>query len=52
MRKPPCENRTQNLLVPKFYLTPNMPLSYKAMETSTLLCVYKPLTLLIYFTIT
>ncbi|MFS7946488.1 hypothetical protein Hanom_Chr06g00536861 [Helianthus anomalus] len=31
MGKPPCGNRTQDLLVAKPYLTPKMPLGYKAM---------------------
>ncbi|MFS8008353.1 hypothetical protein Hanom_Chr14g01271671 [Helianthus anomalus] len=31
MRKLPCGNRTQDLLVPKSYPTPKMPLGYKAM---------------------
>ncbi|KAF5795554.1 hypothetical protein HanXRQr2_Chr08g0341061 [Helianthus annuus] len=31
MGKPPCRNRTQDLLVPKPYPTTKMPLGYKAM---------------------
>ncbi|MFS7954163.1 hypothetical protein Hanom_Chr07g00627071 [Helianthus anomalus] len=31
--KPPCENRTQNLLVSKFYLTLKMAVDYKTVGT-------------------
>ncbi|MFS7960435.1 hypothetical protein Hanom_Chr08g00703141 [Helianthus anomalus] len=32
MGKPPCKNRTQDLLGPKSYPTPRMPLDYKVMD--------------------
>ncbi|MFS7982927.1 hypothetical protein Hanom_Chr11g00968511 [Helianthus anomalus] len=33
-KKNPCGNQSQNLLVPKTYPTPKMPLGYKAMGNS------------------
>ncbi|MFS7928857.1 hypothetical protein Hanom_Chr04g00325731 [Helianthus anomalus] len=31
-KKPPCRNRTQDLLIPKIYFTLKMSLDYKAMD--------------------
>ncbi|MFS7996504.1 hypothetical protein Hanom_Chr12g01130711 [Helianthus anomalus] len=43
MGKPPCKNRTQDLLVPKPYHTPKMPLGYKAMGFGV--PIYPPISL-------
>ncbi|MFS7894852.1 hypothetical protein Hanom_Chr00s002138g01692671 [Helianthus anomalus] len=45
MGKPPCGNRTQDLLVPKSYPTTKMPLGYKAMGAKLLPIMGKSLLL-------